>query len=103
MREKEAEALAVILAERYELPYIDLSRVIVDNSAIRLISEEVSRKAKVVVFAIDKHQVSVAVQTPNTTEVANVLDSDGGLLNVKRLGHYPHASLNVSRSGAASA
>ncbi len=45
MREKEAEALAQILAERYDLPYIDLSRVIVDNNAIRIIPEETSRDA----------------------------------------------------------
>lgn len=74
MREKEAEALAQILAERYELPYVDLSRLIVDNNAIRLIPEETSRDAKVVVFAMDQHQVDMAVQTPNNPKIANILE-----------------------------
>ena len=74
MREKEAESLAQILSQRYDLPYVDLSRVIVNNSALRLIPEEVSRKAKIAVFAVDQHKVSLAVQTPNSAEVASVLE-----------------------------
>lgn len=74
MREKEAEALAQILAERYSLPYVDLSRVIVDNNAIRIIPEASSREAKLVVFAMNQHQVEVAVQTPNNPKVANVVE-----------------------------
>lgn len=74
MREKEAEALAQILAERYDLPYIDLSRVIVDNNAIRIIPEETSRDAKVVIFAMDQKQIQMAVQTPNNPKIANILE-----------------------------
>lgn len=74
MREKEAEALAQILAERYDLPYVDLSRVIVDNNAIRIIPEVTSRDAKVVIFALNMHQVDMAVQTPNNPKIASVLE-----------------------------
>ena len=74
MREKEAEALAQILAERYDLPYVDLSRVIVDNNAIRIIPEETSRDAKVVIFAMEMKQVNMAVQTPNNPKIPNVLE-----------------------------
>ena len=73
MREKEAETLAQILAERYELPYIDLSRVNIDNSAIRLITEEVSRDATVVLYELNQHKVSMAVQTPNNPKIANIM------------------------------
>ena len=74
MREKEAEALAQILSERYNLPYVDLSRVTVDNTAIRIISEEVAREAKAVIFAINQHKVDIAVQTPNNPKLASVLE-----------------------------
>lgn len=84
MREKEAEALAQILSERYDLPYVDLSRVIVDNNAIRIIPEASSRDAKIVVFGINQHQVSVAVQTPNNPKVANILEE------IKRQGYTPN-------------
>ena len=73
MREKEAEALAQILAERYDLPYVDLSRVIVDNNAIRLIPEATSRDAKVVIFGLNQHRVDMAVQTPNNPKIPNVV------------------------------
>ncbi len=73
-RAKEADSLARILAERYELPYVDLSRVTIDNSAIRLISEERSRDAGVVIFGMNRHNVSIAVQTPNNPKLAPVLE-----------------------------
>lgn len=74
MREKEAEGLAKILAERYELPYVDLSRVIINNSAARLIQEETARKAKLIVYGINQHNVDVAILTPNIEGVNQVLD-----------------------------
>lgn len=74
MHEKEAEILAQMLGERYELPYVDLSRVVINVSAVRLISEEAARKAKIVVYSIDKHHVEVAVQTPNDPQVSVVLE-----------------------------
>ena len=74
MREKEAESLARILSERYQLPYIDLSKINIDNSAVRLIPEETARKAKVVVYAVDKHMASVAAQTPHNDGVTSILE-----------------------------
>ena len=74
LRAKEAEALAVILSERYGLPYVDLSRVAIDNGAIRLISEEAARAANIVVFQVNQKNVSVAVQTPKSEKVAPIVE-----------------------------
>ncbi len=74
VREKEAEALAQILAERYDLPYIDLAKVLVDNNAIRLIAEESSRAARVVIFQMNQHDISLAMQTPHNDKVQPVID-----------------------------
>ncbi len=74
MREKEAEALAQILSERYDLPYIDLARVSIDNNAIRIIPEATSREAMVVIFRMDKHVIDMAVQTPHNPKIANILE-----------------------------
>ncbi len=89
MREKEAEQLAQILAERYELPYTDLSRVIINNNAIRLIPEETSRKAKLVVygFGTKPHEVDVAMQTPHNETVNQVLE------DLTRQGYTPSVSI----------
>lgn len=73
-REKEADSLARILAERYDMPYVDLGRVTIDNSAIRLIPETVARDAGVVVFHIDQHKVSIAVQTPNNPKLPPIVE-----------------------------
>jgi type IV pilus assembly protein PilB len=74
LRAKEAESLAVILSERYDLPYVDLARINIDNSAIRLLPEAVSREAKLVVFQLNQKNVSVAVQSPNDPKLTPVLE-----------------------------
>lgn len=73
MREKEAESLAQVLAEHYDLPYVDLSRTTIDNTAIRLIARPVAEDAVVVIYQLNQHQVMMAVQTPNSEKVANVI------------------------------
>jgi type IV pilus assembly protein PilB len=73
MREREAESLAQVLASHYDLPYIDLSRVTIDNTAIRLIPEEIAIDAVVVIYQENHHQVMMAVQTPNSQKVANII------------------------------
>src|SRR3989344_2594501 len=73
MREKKAEYLAQILAARYELPYVDLSRVIINNNAARLIPEETARKAKLIVYSVDMKNVSIAIQTPHIEGVNQVV------------------------------
>lgn len=74
LHEKEAEALAQILSGRYNIPYVDLSRTVIDNSAIRLIPEAVSRDAKIVVFQTNMKNASVAVQTPNNEKIKNITE-----------------------------
>lgn len=74
MREKEAERLAEILAERYDIPYVNLSRVIIDNSAIRIIPEAVAREAKVVIFQESQKTVGLAVQTPHNEKLPSIME-----------------------------
>lgn len=74
LHEKEADALAQILSERYSIPYVDLSRTVIDNSAIRLIPEAVARDAKIVVFQTNMKNASVAVQTPNNEKIKNITE-----------------------------
>lgn len=73
LREKEAESLAVLLSERYDLPYVNLPRLNIENNAIRLLPEAVSREAKLVVFQINQKNVNVAVQSPNEPKLASVI------------------------------
>ena len=83
MRAAEAESLAQILSSRYDMPYADLARIIINNTALRLITEEVAREAGVVVFDMDQKIVSIAVQTPHNPKLPNVLQE------LERQGYTP--------------
>src|SRR3989344_4868980 len=81
LRKKEAEDLAQILADKYKLPYTDLSIVPVNIEALMLISEKQSREAELAVFNKKGSAVDVAILTPNNALVEGVLDE----LNRKKL------------------
>jgi len=69
MRRKEAEELAQILSQKYNVPYVDLSLVAINTDALRLIPEAEARAAEVVAFGhVGKH-VSVAVRAPENDNV----------------------------------
>jgi type IV pilus assembly protein PilB len=74
-REQEAEDLARILAERYGLGYVNLGAVIIKNTALHMIDEEVARRVNIVLFDIDRHTIKLAVQTPNNPELQSIIDS----------------------------
>lgn len=65
MREKEAEDLSQILAQKYKLPYLDLSRVTIDLDALKIIPEETAIAAKIAVFQKVGKKIQVAAQSPN--------------------------------------
>ena len=50
LRTKEEEALAQMLAGKYKVPYVDLTKLSIDSDALRLLSEEESRGAEMAVF-----------------------------------------------------
>lgn len=74
-REREAEDLAQILAERYGYGYVNLGAVIVKNTALHMIDEETARRAKVVLFDIEGHTLKAAVQSPNNPDLENIINN----------------------------
>ena len=50
MRKNEAEDLAMILSQKYNLPYLDLSIMTIDIDALKILPEEEARKGKLAVF-----------------------------------------------------
>jgi hypothetical protein len=80
MREREAEDLASILAKKYSLPYLDLSRMTIDLDALKLVSEKDSKEARLVVFQKAGQKIQIAIQSPNppkTREILKNLESRG--------------------------
>lgn len=65
LREGEEEALVALLAEnQYQMPYIDLTAQSIDNDAIRLLTEEESRKFDVGPYKLIGKKLFLAVRSP---------------------------------------
>ena len=62
---KEEEDLAKILANKYKLPYIDLSLISIDLDALKLIPEEKARAAQMAAFQTTGKKLQVAILSPN--------------------------------------
>lgn len=73
LHEKEEEDLANILSAKYGLTYTDLSVVPVNVDALRLVTEDVARKAEFVVFDRAGKKLSVAIKNPQSAELAEAL------------------------------
>lgn len=73
LRQKEEEDLVRTLSVKYGAKYIDLSRVSINTTALSHLSEEKSRAAGVAVFNQVSKKLSLAVHSPNKTEVKGVI------------------------------
>jgi type IV pilus assembly protein PilB len=65
MWEREVEDLAKILAPKYKLPYLDLSRMTIDLDALKIVPENKAKEAKLAVFQKIGQKLQIAVQSPN--------------------------------------
>ncbi len=72
---KEEEDLAMILSDRYAIPYVNLSIVFVNPDAVKTISEKIAREAGVVVFGLKKKTVEVAALSPQKNSVKEILNN----------------------------
>lgn len=73
MREKEAEDLAQILAQKYKLPYLDLSRMSIEIDALKIVPEENAQKSKLAVFQKTGKKLQIAVLSPNSEATLNTI------------------------------
>lgn len=65
LRRQEEEELVSTLAEsKYNLPYINLTRLGVDNEALRAIEEQEARTSKIAPFKLVGKNIYIAVRTP---------------------------------------
>ena len=61
----EEEQLVEVLAEsKYGLPYIDLSRIGIDNEALRAIPEIEARAQNIAAFKLSGKYIFIAVRSP---------------------------------------
>ena len=75
LRKKEEEALVRTLSIKYGIPYIDMSTVQINNSALSVIKEQEARDATLGVFNINGKKISVAIFSPNNSKTSQALES----------------------------
>ena len=73
IRKKEAEDLAQILSQKYNLPYIDLSRMTIDLDALRLAPEETAKEAKMAVFQKVGNKLQAAIMSPGAEKTKRAI------------------------------
>ncbi len=75
LRRQEEEELVATLAEtKYKLPYIDLSRLGIDNEALRAIPEKDAREMKIAPFKLFGKNIFIAVRSPAEELLAKLKD-----------------------------
>jgi len=70
---KEAEGLSLMLSEKYNIPYIDLTKTSINTDALRLVPEEEARAAGIAPFKLLGRNIDIAIITPNNPLIADTV------------------------------
>jgi len=73
-KQEEEELVAVLAESKYKLPYIDLSRLGIDNEALRAISEKDARELKVAPFKLFGKNIFIGIRSPSDDLLAKLKD-----------------------------
>lgn len=71
---REEEELALMLSHRYNIRYLDLTRVSINSDALRLIEEPVARLAEIAGFDIVGKKLTIAVRSPQHPKLPAILE-----------------------------
>ena len=64
-KQEEEELVAILAESKYNLPYIDLNRLGIDNESLRAISEKDAKDMRVGPFRLSGKKIFIAIRTPN--------------------------------------
>ena len=70
---KEAEDLAQILSQKYQLPYIDLTKFAVNTDALRLIDENDARAGRLAAFKLVGKNIYIVTTSPEQETAQKIL------------------------------
>lgn len=74
LREKEEEELVKTLAStQYKIPYIDLTKIMIDNNALSVVPETFAKKFGLAPFALEGNKLSIGLLSPARSEVVDFL------------------------------
>lgn len=70
---KEAEDLAIILSQKYGIPYIDLTKFSINTDALRLIPEADAHAGGIACFKASGRNIAVALISPNNQKADDII------------------------------
>src|SRR3989339_1395699 len=73
-RQEEEELVATLAESKYKLPYIDLSRLGIENEALRAIPEKDARELKIAPFKLFGKNIFIAIRSPSDDLLAKLKD-----------------------------
>jgi len=73
IKEREEEELVQVLAQKYQIPYTDLSKMSIDLDYLKLIPEETSRDGKIAVFQGVAKKLQVGMRNPDLPLTQNTV------------------------------
>jgi len=73
LRAKEAEELAQLLSKKYDLPYVDLSKLPINTDALRLVPETEARTANLAAFKVTGKNLFVIILSPNNPAAQKII------------------------------
>jgi len=73
-RQEEEELVATLAESKYKLPYIDLSRLGIENEALRAIPEKDARELKIAPFKLLGKNIFIAIRSPSDGLLAKLKD-----------------------------
>jgi type II secretory ATPase GspE/PulE/Tfp pilus assembly ATPase PilB-like protein len=71
-KEEEEELVETLANTKYNLPYIDLSKIGIDNESLRYISEEESKKLNIGPFKLVGKNIYIGIHSPNEDLMKNI-------------------------------
>jgi len=71
---REEEEVTQLLADRYNIPYVDLAVFPVEVDALKLVSQEISRAGDIAVIRANGKQLEIAVHKPDKPEAITILN-----------------------------
>ncbi|MEX0931457.1 MAG: type II/IV secretion system protein [Candidatus Paceibacterota bacterium] len=80
LRAREQEDLAHMLSERYDIPYVDLSKMSINGDALRLVPEKIAREHNFSAFSLLGKKLGIATTQPpgdKLKEIVADLDRKG--------------------------
>ncbi|MCA9353710.1 type II/IV secretion system protein [Candidatus Nomurabacteria bacterium] len=76
LKKEEEEDLVKVLAEaKYNLPYMNLREVVVDNAALRFVDEKEAKESGVAPFKLIGKNIYLGVLSPNNENISKIVES----------------------------